>query len=425
MKISSIHLKNIGFIWTFTLVVSVLGFVNQYLLTRIFSIDDYGLFSSVNAFINLLMPFAVFGIPSLWLKIFGEYGGGGRSWILPSLKVSLILASISIIITCTWAFLGPNDYLTKKTLITLSFLYPINILINFVCSKTQLEEKYLLYSFFTALLKLSRFLIILILFFFANEIKPPNLAFLYVFGGLIILIGLRRHIKQLFRSEIFLPKHPLKLNTIKSGVTMVTVAKESWSFGLAGVLYLAWSQGHIIISKYKFGNTEAGIYSIVILIMMAINIFPTTLFSRYLLPKIHKYSYHNKKKLINIYNKSNLILFTVGVIVGFLIYKSSDFFINFMFDENYSSSIQLLKLSSFIIPFRFMGLNSGTLMTTGNFLLIKNKALFIVAFLNLTIAILMPKEYGLKGLIILILISEFILFTFYHIYIKYNFIKHE
>jgi O-antigen/teichoic acid export membrane protein len=206
---------------------------------------------------------------------------------------------------------------------------------------------------------------------------------------------------------------------------MVTVAKESWSFGLAGVLYLAWSQGHIIISKYKFGNTEAGIYSIVILIMMAINIFPTTLFSRYLLPKIHKYSYHNKKKLINIYNKSNLILFIVGVIVGFLIYKSSDFFINFIFDENYSSSIQLLKLSSFIIPFRFMGLNSGTLMTTGNFLLIKNKALFIVAFLNLTIAILMPKEYGLKGLIILILISEFILFTFYHIYIKYNFIKHE
>jgi len=424
MKISSFHLKNISFIWTFTLIVSVLGFVNQYLLTKIFSIDDFGLFSSVNSFINLLMPFAVFGIPSLWLKIFGEYGGGGRSWILPSLKVGLILASFSIILTSTWAFLGPNDIPTTKTLIILSFLYPINVIVNFVCSKVQLEEKYLLFSIYSALLKSSRFLIIILLYFYANEIKPSNLAFLYVFGGIIVLIILIRHIKELFRVKIFLPRHPLKFNTPKSEITMLTVVKESWSFGFAGVLYLAWSQGHIIISKYKFGNTEAGIYSIVILIMMAINIFPTTLFSRYLLPKIHEYFYHDKKKLINFYKKGNLYLFMVGVLVAFLLFYSSDFLISFL-DENYASSAQLLKLSSLIIPFRFMGLNPGTLMTTGNFLFIKNKALLIVAFLNITIAILMPHEYGLKGLIILILTSEVTLFTFYHIYIKYNFLKHE
>ena len=59
-----------------------------------------------------------------------------------------------------------------------------------------------------------------------------------------------------------------------------------------------------------------------------------------------------------------------------------------------------------------MGLISGSILTTGNFIGIKKKALLIASIFNLTASIFLDTKYGIQGLIAVIIITETILFFF-------------
>ena len=189
---------------------------------------------------------------------------------------------------------------------------------------------------------------------------------------------------------------------------------ETLPFALNAVLYLTWSQGYVILTKFKFNDYNAGIFAIVVFIMTTVNLIPSTIFSKYITPKIHLAFYNNSTKIRDLFVKWNSVMFCFGIAVGLILYLLSPLFVSVFFGEKYLEVIPLVQLFTIAIPLRYMGLISGSILTTGNFIGIKNKALLIASIFNLTASIFLDTKYGIQGLIAVIIITETILFSFYY-----------
>jgi O-antigen/teichoic acid export membrane protein len=416
------HFFNAGIISLATIAGSVFGFVNNLLLNKIFDINSYGAFMSAYSLVMLLAPIGLFGIPTLWLKLFGKDGADADKWIRPSLHVVSLLSIALVCLISGWGYFGfLHDEKTSGTYIILSWLIPLSSFHTLVTTKNQIEDKFIRYSIYTILPILSRFSLLILLFYVYEQASTQEVALYYVICFVLVLMSMSKDIKELINNLIRINAKPIASE--RSEVKVITIFKETYSFGYSGILFLAWSQGHIFITKYKFDNSNAAIYSVALLILSALTLVPTNLFSRYLTPKIHYYFFKNKGLLKKYFGKANMLLAIAGVIVGTFLYYSADIIISLLFAKEYAPTSRLLKIFAFTIPLKFIGLNSGTLLTTGSYIIHKNKILSLAVVFNLIATLLMPEKYGIYGLAYLVLVTESFLFLYYVFYTKYVYFK--
>lgn len=417
------HIINIVLISFATILGAVLGFINQLILSKIFDINQFGLFMSSYSLIMLLTPLSLFGIPTLWLKLFGENGANAIKWIGPSISAVSLLSFILMGFIIIWGFTNSDSLIELKTFIFFSFLIPLTAYSNLVKTKNQLEEKFIMFSINNLLPSLSRFLLLGILFFANQHVSPSEVAFYYVLCALLVLLSMAKELVELKNNIIRTKIGSVHKFYHKAKVSIKNVLAETFSYGYSGVLYLSWTQGHIFITKYKFDNINAGLYAVAILMITALTIVPTTIFSKYFTPKIHYYFFHDKNTLKLYYNKVSLILISAGVLVGLSLYFLADSIINLLYSSEYLPAISLLKIFALSLPLKFLGLNPGTLLTTGNFIKHKNKILTLAVFFNLTATIIMPEKYGINGMAFLVLVTETVLFGYYFFYTKNIYFK--
>lgn len=385
------------------------------ILARELGAERFGIFSSSFATVTVLSILAGFGISQSWLKHFGKEGWQALRW----LPASFILASYSVVfvlaILFIWAYFGPHDEVTKNVLFILSLFIIGQMIIELVSVKLQLEEKYPTLALWQLLPNLLRLVVITsLVYLFSISLEVTQIAFIYT-GIAVIFIAIG--IYQLYHMSQ--NKFDLKGHREKKAVETTTPdTKEtflhSWAFGLAGIFAFIYLQSDIIMVKYMAGDSEAGYYNASFVIITAILIFPSVLYSKFLMPKYHRWANQDKEKFYEAYKKGNVVMFISGTIIMLCVLALSDFFVPLIFGNEYESSVSLLNILSLTLPVYFVAYSVGATLVTNEHMNLKVKLMGSVALVNIVLNIVLIPTYAASGAAVATLISNVLLLLLYY-----------
>ena len=406
----------LALLWLGTLLGAGLAFLTQIILARKLGSEYFGLFSAVLAMITLVTPLAGFGISQLWLKVFGQEGWNAKTWLKPSFDfviLSTILVFISLYI---WAFWGSHDQLTRSLFLILSFYILGQVSVELVSSKLQLEEGYLNLAIWQFFPHFMRFLLVSILLFGFNHWSSlENVAYIYTFISIILLLVAIVQLRNMNNESFSLKGHQKKKSKKDFDVSLNKIFQNAWPFGMAAFFYLIYFQSDIVLIKYIIGDHEAGTYNVAFTIMVAIYMFPGVLYQKFLLPKIHRWANHDKEKFYEVYYKGNIIMLILGLIAMILVWLLSDLSIPFLFGYEYKNAVPILNILAVSSPIIFVAFSAGATLVTQEHMKRKVKYMGIVALVNLSLNLLIIPFYGALGAAITTVLSNLLLLIFYYL----------
>jgi len=409
--------KSISLLWLGSILGAGCVFLTQALLARELGPIPFGGFSAALAMITLVAPLASFGVHGFWLKAFGAEGWEAIRWLKNSLKYILLTTTLVFVCLFLWAEFGPHDKNTRDLLLILSIYLLGQVAMELVGSKLQLEERYFalaLWQFSPHLLRF--FLVAGLALALTQGMTLVNVSYLYaiisigVFGVGVLFMW------RMYRGQLALKGHGEQNNSVGQLVTlpsMKQVATQSWTFGLAGVFHLIYFQSDIILLKYISGDEAAGIYNVAFVVMVAVYMLPSVIYQKYLLPKIHRWANHERKKFYQVYRSGNKFMLMLGLLSMGAIWLLSPWGVTLLFGDNYKEALIPLSILALAAPIRFVATNVGSVLVTQEYMQIKVYYMGGVALINVVLNLFLIPNYGVIGAAIATVLSELSLLLIY------------
>ena len=414
--------KTIFSLWIATLFGGLCAFFTQVIIAKNLGPANLGIFAAVLAFVTILSSFAGAGVEIYWAKIFGKEGWRALRWLPGSYKLIFCSITLVFLIVLAWSLLGPHDSFVSYLFLIMMLYIPGQLFSELIKAKLQLEESYTKFAIWQFGPHFARLVVILIIsFVFADFFNLKLITYVYSIIGVSIffisIIGLYEMYKGIFS----LKGHKKKKSTPKlNQPSSFKVFKESWLYGLDGVFYLIFFQIDIIFLKYLSGSEETGIYNVAFLFIAAVYLLPNVIYQRFMIPKFHRWAYHNKNVFYKNYQKGNFLMLGAGILAMFGIWIIASWIIPLLFGREYYESILILTILALSIPFHFVCRSAGAVLITRNYIKLKTKNMGIAAVLNIILNLVLIPKYGAIGAAVATIISEIIFLTINLITIKKN-----
>lgn len=406
----------VSLLWLSSLGAAAVAFLTQVFLARTLPLNEFGEFAASMATITLVAPMAAFGVPALWLRLFGAEGWGARRWLLPSAKFATLTTAISLATLALWAQVGAHDATSRHLLIGLAPLVISQALVELVASKFQLEEHYRLLAVWHAAQHLARLALVLIV---AAVVSPQYLLHAvvasYAAVAVATIILALFTLRPMIRGNFHLRGHPAAPAQVEEAPSLARVAKSAWPFGLAGLFYMIYFQSDIIILERLSGNEQAAIYNVAFMMIAAIYILPAVLYQKFLLPKVHRWASHDRPKFNAVYRSGSMLMLIAGILVaatGFLVLP---LLVPLLFGEAYSESVPILLVLLLCVPLRFAATSVGSTLVTDNHMRRKVVYMGASALLNLALNFSLIPHFGPIGAAAATLASEALLLVLYFV----------
>ena len=423
--------KALSFLWAGSIIGSACAFLLQVIVARTWGPLDYGKFASSLTLVMLIAPLAGFGIQGFWLRAFGEEGWNAQRWIHSSLVFVCWSTFLSVGILVLWALFGPHDLLTQKLLILLMPFMLGTAVIELMTAKLLLEERHLQLALWQLVPHIMRFVLVAIVTLFHNVLNSVHwVAGVYLFVAIAtVAIGATQIIKISTKEFLLVGHGPLVTNLhaeMPKKVNHWHVARETWPFGFAGILYLIYFQSSIVFLKYFDGDYSAGVYNVAFTVMAAAYLFPSVVYQKFLLPKLHRWAHHDIKKFRQAYDQGNLMMAGLGVATSMFLWLIGPALMRLIFGDKYEQSIAIVMLLAWCVPLRFLSTSVGSMLVTKNNMRIKVVLMSFVALTNVSANALLIPLFGIKGAAYSTVICEVMLLTLYFFAVqKYVFAKNE
>lgn len=404
-----------------TFLGAALSFLVQLLLARSLEPASYGIFYSSLTIINVLTPLAGFGVSAYWLKAFGEEGWMAIRWIKPSLQFTVLsLLGVLLALFC-YVFFIENDNVVRQLLLVMSVLIVGQISVELVGSLLQLEEKYLQLSMWQFSPHLLRFFVIVILLSMGivADHSALSVGWGFTFVAVVLLLSGIRKILQSIQGNLSLVGHGERnIISSESLPSVYDVFKNALPFGLAGFFYLLYFQSNIVIVNNLLSSSDAGLYGVMLTVLTAIYLFPAIIYNKFLLPKIHRWAYQDKRQFVKVYKKGNIIMFTFGCLAAFVVMIFSSYVVPLLFGMSYSVVGDLLFFAAFAIPFRFLASSLGAFLVTKDNMRLKVIAMGITAIVSVIVNFWMISIYGLQGAALSVIFVDAFLCSLYYVLVR-------
>lgn len=410
-------IRALSFLWLGSILGSGSTFLIYLILARKIGPAMFGLFSSTMATITIFSLVAGFGIPQVWLKLFGKEGWQSIRWIKPSLVfvgITLLIISIAVF---GLVLLHAKEPLTRQLFMLLLFYVYGYIAVQLVGSKLQLEERYEFLTIWQMAPNLLRLLVIVLGYYILEwHIDVLDVGWIYAAVGFLFMGIGASQLLHMMRGNFKLKGHSKAEIPEAGGPTLKEVFHESWPFGFAALFAFIYLQSDIIMVKYLTGDREAGYYNVAFTILSAIMTVPIILFSKYLIPKYHRWANHDRKRFYDTYRKGNvaMLLSGLGILLG--VVALSWYFIPLLFGQEYRPSVILLNILALTIPFSFLAYSYGATLLTADHMRLKVKLMGIVAIFNCLLNVILIPGYGAAGAAVATVLSNILLVFLY----RYN-----
>lgn len=397
MKISGIHLRAISLLAFGSLAGAFAGIISHTVLARQLGPAGFGSFNSALATANILAPLAAFGVSGFWLRAFGKEGWGATRWIAPSLDFTRLTTALVIGLICVWAFIGPNDEMSRNLLLVVSLVTFGQVGTSLASSKLQLEERYSSLASLLAATNILRALFVLVAASFSWFLLSPISAAAGYAGISVALLAYSHFELRKMGGRLQLKGHPKGPKEPSESPSLFDVASGSWRYGADGLVFLIYYQIDIVLIRYIAGEAEAGLYSAAYLIVGATYLFPGVLFQKFLLPKLHRWAHHDRRKLGQVLKIGTASMLVIGIIVAALLAFVAPVFLPLVFGASFTQGVPLLLILCLCIPVKFASASAGAVLTSGAVLTNKLIIMISAAAFNVIANLLFIPNFGASG----------------------------
>jgi O-antigen/teichoic acid export membrane protein len=373
-----------------------IGFLIVAWLARHFGPATYGKFAFALSFVSLFTVFADFGFGTLTVREIAREKSKTAQYIDNIIAMKLILGLITLgLIFLVIQFLGKEPEVVKLVYF-LGIYTVINTFAAFFQSIFQANEKM---EYVTACLALQEFCLLgLIAFFILNKGSILMISYAYVGTALIGTLFSLAFIWRYF-SKFFLK---INLRACKEIISQV------WPFGLSFLFVSIYYYFSSVLLGITRSNEEVGWYNAALRILFFVTPLTGILFSSFL-PPIAKFFKESREKLNNICEKYAIIMFGIGIPLGFGGFVIAPELINFLYGNLYSNAIIPFKILTWAISVIFISSAFSTTLSACDRQKEVLKATSIGAIFNISLnSILIPK-YGVIGAAIVTLLTEVVI----------------
>lgn len=410
-----------------TSLAALLNFGVQVMLARVLGPHQFGAFASALAMVTLVAPLAGFGLGGYWLKVFGKEGRAALRWLPGSFRFLSVSTLLVIAGLFVWALIGPHDKMTATLLMILATVVVGQMALELGSAKLQLEGRYTRLALWQLLPHLLRFtgVMALVLTAGAQAFNAPQAAGVFMVVSVILCALGAQQMLKLARGEFRLSGHanpdepPSGTDCFGRNPSPVHVIAGAWPFGLAGVFYLIYYQSNIILVKYLVDEAAAGIYSAAFAIMAAVYLFPSVLYQQFLLPKLHRWAYHDTQRMAKVYRIGNFAMLGLGLLAMLLLWLIVPVAVPWFFGEAYRGAVALLMILAMAAPFRFLASSAGAFLVTRDYVQIKILVMAVAALVSVVFNLCFIPIYDELGAALTAIIIE-ALVSFSYFFISNN-----
>jgi len=384
------------FAFVSALFVAVIGYLIRIILARNLSVEDYGLYFAVFAFVSFVLFFRDFGLGSALIKYIAEYRVKSQH---PEIKTSIYsvfysLLAFSLIYGLLLFFGAPyisTYYFKDERALLLLYFFIAYILFSaltiFLKSIFQGFQKIKTFSMVEVVRMI--FVLILILIFLKLDYNIYSPIFAQVISWILVFL--------MFLPFFFKTFPYFKYRT----KNLLSITKNLYSFGFA----VTFTQiGSKIISRadtlmltYFTSLTDVGIYNVVLPSALLFLFFGTSI-STILYPMVSElWAKKDKKRLSEGIQLVYKYTFIIAIPLFLAFFAFSQVFIRLMFGEGYIGGVltfQILLLG--ILFYLVAGINNNILAGIGKPKIV-TKIILLTAGINIILNLIMIPLFGISG----------------------------
>lgn len=365
---------------------ALLNFIVQIYVARNSSAEIFGVFSTYNSILLMILPLLTIGMGHFFIKKYSEKLASDSKIDINSLFLILTSSVFGLILLNIFL----NNYYqfsNWKVMLLLSFGvlgYAYHELIQSYFVGVQNKNKLIVWQPY---LHVVRLISIMLVVFFFGEIDFNRLAFFSAIFGLLMCISIFKIKDEVF----FIRRIDLSRRIIIDNL------KESFWFALVGFLYILYSQVNILFVGKYLSSEVAGYFNIGHTFVLLSLIVPNTIYYRFLLPKLHYLAINNADKLNVIYKLGCFISLAFGCFVFGILYVFSDFLISVIYGDKFLIADEIFKKIVLSIPLFYLSIHLGVFSYLGSNQKYKVLVLTIVTLFSLILNYVMVLKWGVEG----------------------------
>ncbi|WP_456417455.1 flippase [Methanocaldococcus sp.] len=385
-------IKNAGWLFSSEIISKILAYGVIVILSRTLGPIGLGQYSFIFYYVGLLGIFSDLGVSYYFMREIAR--DKNKLKLLPDiLGFKIVLALINFLIIVIITMFLPKPLWLKELIILagaeaiLMWLSSIFISIMYANGVTKYEavaktiER--LWAFFVGglVLYISKSLSLFIL---------------------VILIGysIREYLRIKWGCK-FIDKIKIRF---KSNI-WITLLKKSYPFWLIGLFTKIYYRTDMVMLNLMCGDYETGIYRAAYT-LIEVSLFIPNIIVATIMPSMAKLWKEDKNTLNILFKKCFQILLGLGIF-GFIGYYVFAYFgIYLVFGNKFISSVNILKILGFALPFMFLNSLFGSFMNATGRELTFTKITGFTALLNVILNYILILKYGAIGAAIATVISQ-------------------
>jgi O-antigen/teichoic acid export membrane protein len=172
---------------------------------------------------------------------------------------------------------------------------------------------------------------------------------------------------------------------------------QAWAYGVAALLYPVFFQVSTVLLKYLGSNAQAGRYGVALAVMMAIYLFPSTVYQKFLLSRLHRWAVHNRPRFWRVHRLGNVAMFGGGVAVGAALALVSPWLVPLAFGPEYDDVSRLLAVLAICVPLRFLSTSVGSALLTENHMRYRVLAMLVATLVAVALNAWAIPRFGTMG----------------------------
>lgn len=373
-------IRRVSMLWAGSLAAAGLTFLAQVVVSRTLDIKQFGHFSAALSLASIMAPIACYGFSQAILVFYGRGDSRLDEWRQMASRLSFIFGAVcAIFVFCYGTLQHPHpQYLA----LYLAFaLYPLGqAMFELNGSVYQVQGRYRALAIWQALPHMVRFSLIVVLVWFGLMNKAWHAAICYT--AVAVLMG----------------AHVYWTNPHKGVRAMSVQAREltavSTPYGLASLFNLIYMQSAVVLIASLVSVQAAGPYSLALSIVAATYLLPTTLFQKYLLPKVHRAAREGASELQRIYRLGTIAMLISGFLVAAGVWLLADTLVAGLFGPRYGETTAILRVLAISIPFMYLAFSSGCILATEHQIIKKVAVMGAVAVLSLCLNFSLLPAFG-------------------------------
>jgi len=410
MTYTKFAVKNVGIIFVISIIAAFLGYLVRLILAKNLTLEEFGLFYAVFAFLGMLGVFKSFGFDRALAKFIPEFLHKKRE---DHIKSSIIYVSViqlitnSIIIAAIYFlsnFLAVHFFNSSQASIVLRLMAIAFFIDSFVLVLKFSFQGFKKMLFFSGI-DLVRMLLLVIIIFIGFRLQfgllSPIIAYITVPLALLFIFGfvlIKKVFPEFIKSQFIFNKNLLKRISKYSIFVMATGT---------GAIIIGYTD--IMVLTFFAGLKEVALYSIALPTARILMYIPNAI-GNVLLPLTSELWTKRKLTLLrvgmeSVYKYSMII----AIPLAFIMFSFTDLIINVLFGKSYILATNTMKILS--IGMLFLALHRVNV----NFFSgigkpqLHSKIVYSAAVFNLIANLILIPILGIIGAAITTTVSYFIM----------------